>query len=410
MVRQAGYALLALDAIIGLGTKAYAQAPASDPGVLSLPRPGYEPRGVFVGPTELHLQGDVILTYDSNVYAAPSSRQDDAALQPSARLTLSRVTGRTRFDGDAHIARTQFFRLSRENSTTFGLSARGRSVGSGGKSLVGQLFYDRVIESRADPEAPPAAQLPPRRIDTAGVEGQYIVEGAHFSVELSGALRVFNYLAPEEADRDMQSYESNARLSYRFAGATSLFIEPYVVRRQFTRRVDFSGTDRDATTVGALAGLSRDVTAKLNGRLGIGFYRFTPDDGDLPPATGFAAQGSLNWTPRRRTSWTLSVMSGDVATVRAGATGRQDSRATLRLDQEVRHNLLFAGEVSWTRNKYRAAPNLDRETSRASAELTLLMTRSIGIVARGSYMHRTADDPLNAFNRAIVSIGLQLRQ
>jgi hypothetical protein len=409
MILRTRHVLLALEAMIGIVSRVGAQAVQGDPAVLALPRPGYEPRALADGATELRLQGDLVLAYDNNVYAAPAGREGDAMVQPTARLSFSRADARVRTDADAHVARTQFFRLSRENSTTFGLSAHGQ-VATGSRLYGGQVFYDRVVESRADPEAPPAGQRPPRRIDTAGVDARYAIRGSFVSVDLAGGWRVFNYLAREEDDRDLQSFESNARFSYRVAGATSLFVEPYFVRRQFSRRVDFSGVDRDATTLGVLAGLSRDVSAKLSGRVGVGLYRFNPDDRGLPPDTGIAAQGTLVWAPRRRTNWTLDLMSGDAATVRAGATGRQDVRAALRLDQEIRHNLLFAGDVSWSRNKYRAAADLDRTTAQASAELTLLMTRAFGLVARASYMHRTATDPRNAFDRTILSIGVRWRR
>lgn len=386
-----------------------AQVTGSASGPAALPRPGYDPPPpLHVGATQIRLEYDMSALYDSNVYATRTAPQDDAVVRATLRAGVTREQARASITGDTYITRRQHISIDRESATLFGAQLRTQMTLAGNQQIAATAQYDRGVESRSDPEARASILLRPRKIDIFGGEASYAIDG-RFGALLTVGARSYNYLDPTEGDKDLRSYQSALRLSRRLPADMSVFAQPFVVYRDFLRRVDFGGADRDATTYGALFGLARTVGI-LRGRLGIGLFRFAPNAAILPAFTGFTANGEISWAPRRRTLVTAAIASGDAATVRAGATGRQDTTISLRLDQEVRHNLLVDGGVGWERVHYRNAANADRDTLRFQGGATFLLNRIISVYVQGTITRRDATTRLNSFDRDTLTIGIRLRR
>lgn len=356
------------------------------------------------------LEFDVAALYDSNIYATRRAALDDAVIRASGHFTATDDRGDRLLAAEAHAERNQHVDVSRESSNTFGARLHARTDPSRTQSVDAQIQYDRAIQSRADPEARASLQRSPRKIDAGAIEFSYAFDPARLGIEVLGAARSFNYLDPGEHDRDMRSYEGALRLSYHAAGPLQLFVQPYATRRDFIRRVDFSGVNRDATTIGAMIGVRQDLTGILRGRVGVGFFNFRPDDAALKPFTGFAANGEIVWTPRPRTSVTATIFSGDVATTRTGATGRHDTTFAVRLDQEARHNLLLNAALSADRVRYRGSTSANRSTWRLETGATYLVNRAFSIFLTASATRRSATLDINEFARQTVSLGVRFRR
>jgi hypothetical protein len=389
---------------------ANAQSSDEPSGPAALPRPGYDRAAIRMGPTALRLDFDLSALYDSNVYATHDAVRDDMVLHAGFRAGISDDRANRQLHGEAYVERNQHVDVGRETSTSFGALLRAKVQAAREQDFTGTLRYDRAIESRSDPEARASTTLSPRKIDIFAAEGAYGYHPSRLGFDLSGAVRSYDFLDPNEHDRDMRSYQGSFRVSWRFTAPLSLFIEPYAARRDFVTRVDLSGVNRDATTAGALFGVSHNATAAITGRIGVGFFRFMPDAATLRPFTGFAANGEITWSPRRRTAITATIFSGDVATVRAGATGRHDTNLNLRVDQEAYHNLLLNAALSWTQAKYRNAASADRNTLALQAGATYLVNSTVSLFGQATIAHRTAPFDINSFNRRTVSIGIRFHQ
>lgn len=393
-----------------LGTRAHAQRedPASTPA--TLPRPGYDrPPPISIGSMALRLDFDLAALYDSNVYATHSRPRDDGVLQARFRASLANEHPGRLIHAEVHAERDQHVELGRETSTSFGALLRTRTDLAKDQIVNASLRYDRGIESRADPEARANSRMTPRKIDSYAGEAGYALKRGRLGAELSLGMQYYNYLDPNEHDRDLRAYQGSILISHQL-NFLSLFVSPYITRRDFVARTDFSGVNRDATTIGGLIGLSHSGGGLLRGRVGVGLFRFRPDSALLKPFTGFAAKGDVTWTPRPRTAVTVAVFSGDVATVRVGASGRHDSSISLRIDQEARHNLLLDGSIAWDQTRYRGAPNEGRDTIRFQGGATYLINRGVALIMQASITRRSADRDINSFNRRTVSIGVRFQR
>lgn len=390
-------------------TMAMAQDVTRNTSVRELPRKGYEPRDIRLGATVIRLQADASAAYDSNVFATSTDERDDIVFQLRPRIEAENDSGvgRARFQAYANLR--ELVDNSREGSLAFGASLNGDRAINQANSISATAQYDRAIESRADPERRAGILDPPRKIDVLFSDFRFAHRGARFGIDVTGALQRFDYLSPIDADRDLNIYRGSITGSIRLASALDLFAEAYVNRRDFDRTVDFSGVDRDATTYGLLVGGRRELTGRLRGRLGVGVFRSEPSDPSLKPFSGFSASGDLTWTPRPRTIVTLSAFSGDVATVRSGASGRTDTRLGVRVEQEARHNILLRGGVSYLRTRFRGVGGQRQASYAADVEAEYLLNRHVSAFGNVAYVKRTAQRVVDRFDRSVFMLGVRLR-
>lgn len=406
------FVLLAGCCVSAILTTTYAQAQQVRRGAspLTLPRPGYEPRVTRIGPATLRLQVDIAALYDTNVYATSAAAIDDTIIHVRPRADLEWSTASMDLYAEAYADARRHFDIGRENATSFGAALGGSAALAKAHSVRTEARFDRAIESRSDPEARAPITVPPRKIDILSSELGYTFTGTRFGVDLSGGVQRFSYLDPGERDRNLRIYRGSARVSWKPAAPVAFYLEGYANRRDFDLATDVNGVDRDATTLGLLLGVSREVSPKLRGRIGAGVFRADPDDPGLPGFTGFAANGEIIWSPLPRTQITSTVFRGDVATVRAGATGRTDTRASVRIDQEARHNLLWYAVLAWTRNDFRGLTANQQDTLSAELEAEFLINRTFSAFAGASYAKRYSDRPLDEFSRGRFQVGVRIRR
>jgi hypothetical protein len=376
--------------------------------VRDLPRPGYEPRQIRLGSTVLSPEIVAGGEYDSNVYATSRNADDDLLLTLAPTLAARHDDGRLRLDTNLYAVLRHYDEHRLEDVNTFGITSAGRYELANGQSLTAGIDAERSFQRRGDPEARTDTLRGPARINVGRAQLGYRYSPGRIGVSVEGAAEKLNFLPRDEDDRDLLTLRGSTRVFVRASSRVSGFIEGYVNKRNARTAVDRTGVDRDAFTKGALAGAEISVADRLQGEFGIGVFRSNPEDLRLRSFTGFAASGNLVWRPRTRTSLTAEVFRGDVATIRAGANGRIDARASLRLDQEVRHNLLFSGTVGRRNTRYRGRINQDQTTYTIEAETTYLMTRNFQLVASIRFNRRDADQPLDEFDRLRAGLSLRL--
>lgn len=399
--------ILAALGMAAFGDSAAAQPVRQDIMPLNLPRPGYEYEGFRLGKATLLAQLDASAEYDSNLFATSRNVEDDVRFVLAPSIVLQRLSGGTTLRAEAHGALRRHLDHSRENSNAFGAAARFGLSTKGGQALSASLAYDRAIESRADPETRAGPTERPRKIDIYRGDASYRHRFGRVSAEVAGAAEQFDFLDRAESDRDMRSYRGSLRLAYQAASSFDIFVEGFANRRDFDRATDFNGVDRDATTIGAYVGMQREIGQRLRGRIGVGVFRSNPDSPTLKAFTGVGANGELVWHPRTRTAFTLSLSRGDVATVRAGATGRVDTIVGLAVHQEIRHNLLARLSAAYTDRQYRGSARGHLKTVGVEGELEFLLNRHTSLRAGASHANRSAGIRDDHFNRTMLTIGIR---
>lgn len=387
-----------------------AQTLVTDVPALRLPRPGYEFDGHHVGSFTVLPTLEVSTQYDSNLFATSSDPVDDIRFEFGPEITVRRDSGDDRIFLDAYGRFKVHAANPREDSQAFGASAAWVKVSSAGRRTYAALRYDRSVESRADPETRAGPTDRPRLADDYRVEGSWREPFGRMTLDLEASAEKVDLLDPAEQDRDMTSYRTSLRLGYRVSPATSLFVEGFVNRRDFRLATDFSGVDRDATTIGGFVGFRKELGQRLQGRLGVGLFHFDPDDSRaLEAYTALGLTGELTWYPRVRTAVSLRASRGDMATVRNGAFGRTDTNVRLGVDQEVRHNFILHAAVIYDDRAYRGNAISHLTSVAGEVEAEYLVNRRFSIFAGAYYSKRDAPLESDRYKRAIVQIGVRTK-
>jgi hypothetical protein len=407
-LRTAGIALFGLALLPLKSHGALAQSDTRNESIRDLPRPGYEPKQIRLGSTVVSPEVIAGGEYDSNVYATSRNADDDLLLTLAPTVAVRHDDGRMRLDANLFAVLRHYDEHPREDVNTFGLTSTGRWQTANDQSLTGRIDAERSFQRRGDPEARTDTLRGPARINVGRVELGYQYQPGRFGLTVNGAAEKLNFLPRDEDDRDLLTLRGSTRVSVRATPRISAFVEGYINKRDARTAVDRTGVDRDALTKGALAGIAVSVADRLQGEFGLGVFRSNPDDARLRSFTGFAASGSMVWRPRVRTSLTAEVFRGDVATIRAGANGRIDARGSLRLDQEVRHNLLFSATVGVRNTRYRGSIDRNQTTYTGEVESTYLVTRHVQLVASVRFARRDADQRLEEFERVRGGLAVRL--
>lgn len=395
-------------ASIALLTTAMAQ-PSRDPAtvpVAELPRPGYEPKRIRIGNVVLAPTAELSLGYDSNIFASPDAI-DDAIVSVGGQIAAERQVRALRLDGSLFGRIDRYKKNEQENSETFGIDLRAQHDPTARLGGVAHVRYERLIEQRSDPESNRDPLVPPSKINLWLAELTATQWIGRLGLTARGGREEIDYLSRDEADRDLTTWRAAFRGTFKADPRVGVFVEPFYNRRDVRVAVDRNGVDRDTRTIGVLTGVDVDLARGLKGELGVGVFRARPDDPSFRSFSGIAASGSIAWRPRVRTAITADVFRGDVATVRAGAIGRIDTRGSIRVDQEVRHNLIAHAEGGVRRTTYRGAIDAPFTTYSANVGATYLLSRHLAVTGDAVLAKRTATRPDERFERARFTIGLR---
>jgi hypothetical protein len=391
-------ALLILLVPLPGGGMAMAQREQRDQSVESLPRPGYEPKRIWIGQTVISPSVVVGATYDNNIFVTQSNRVDDTIFTISPNIGIERDDGTLRLSSDLFATLLRYADNKQENVNTFGFRGDARYTLNRAHAVTAAAAAERSYERRSDPEADINPLRSPAKIDLMRAELGYQYRPNRIGFGINVAVDRLNYLPAVDSDRDLVTWRGSARATMRASSRLDVFVQGYVNRRDARTRVDRNGVDRDTTTKGVLAGAAIDLADRWKGEMGVGIFRANPADPSLRSFSGFAANGSLTWRPRVRTAVTANVFRGDVGTIRAGANGRIDTRISVRVDQEVRHNIILGATLATRETTYRGVQRSQRLRS-GELEATYLLNRHFAIVGGGYYSKRSASQPIDQYER-----------
>lgn len=375
---------------------------------LQLPRPGYESHPLQLGPVSVQPELVVTETYDDNVFATARNKEDDFVTSVSPTVNLNAGHGKLELSGRLSATVTEFADHEKEGSTTFGGNADARYALDRANQVAASVSYARLTESRADPESTRGQDESPATYDAMSGGVSYAYRRNRLSISVGAAAGHVDYTSDDESDRDRYSYNGSIRGTLTVTPRFDAFVEAYAERRDFVDTVDRSGLDRDALLAGFYVGTVIAIASKWSGEVGVGLFRTYNDDDALPDFTGIGTRGSLTWSITPRTAVTAGFAREDMPTVTPGASGLIESRVTLRLDQEIRHNLIASAEVGYLRDDYQER---NRQLSAVSGQVRAeyLINRNVSAVFSAGYAERTADIAEDEYDRFTTSIALRFK-
>ncbi|WP_226637300.1 outer membrane beta-barrel protein [Novosphingobium profundi] len=370
--------------------------------------PEYRAQPIRLGGLSLTTNANVRLNYDSNIYAAPIERYDDVYADFSGEVRADSSPGPVTLTGGVTGTVRRYASRSTENSERWRLDATVKwspsrtSLYSLGASL------QRAVEDRSDSEARTNPDRGPRRFDILATEFHLRTQPGRLLFDLQASATRFDALSGIDADRDFSAYNGQAAVGLRVGGTVFVTASTFVNRREFRLSRTPAGFERDTTTYGGQLGLNVEPGGLFEGRLGVGVFRYDPDEPTAPGRTGLSVSGALIYRPSRRTALLLDAFNGDVATFRTGAQGRTDTRLRLTAEQEIRHNLFAKLSGSFRRSKF-VGTGISEDTATVSGEIEHVIARNISISLDAQFSKRTSERFAARFERFRAGFSLRAR-
>lgn len=223
-----------------------------------------------------------------------------------------------------------------------------------------------------------------------------------------GSARLADGSSLSLADRDRTAGTLRLRVGYALSPALVPFVEGSLGRSVTDAALDGAGYDRDFREYGLKGGIAFDFGEKLRGEIGLGHRSADFADARLGSISALAAEGLIDWSPRRGTAVTLGLSSLVEPSTAAGQSGYAGQTLSLGLAEELRENLVarLSGAATW-----RDYEGVDlRETVwRTGAGLTYRINPFLDLTGDLAY-ERVVPDAGTASSTLNAGLGLTLKR
>lgn len=334
---------------------AAAQTPDSeargDASVRERQRADYDPLGMRLGAFMLNATLDLGIATSDNIFAEEVTPESDVIFIAAPSATLTSNWSRHALVFGAGIQRATYQDFSNENATTGYANVSGR-LDIGSRSLIrGLAGLANAVESRTDPDALIFGE--PVEVDSTvlslGAEHRF----TRFRVSGDVTRTDWDYSGgPFSQDfRDNEQTAFTGRVQFDFTPRLGGIFEARVDERDYS-----DPTTNDSDGVAYLAGVGINFTDVLQGEVLAGVFDRDYDNGDTN--SGTAVSANLVWYLTRLTNVTFSASrQGEDVSGNVSSPFTAD-RYGVRVDHELRRNIILAAGVSGGKFSYEA---IDRD-------------------------------------------------
>lgn len=382
-----------------------AAATAQDLTAISVqqrPRPEFDPAPLRLGGFEVLPSAELRFAYDDNVYAARNGKVADALTTLAAAVVARTAWSRHAVTLDAATALTRGLSQTTENTETYDAGAAARiDIGLGTKAML-RARTARAYEPRGS-IGDTAARGPRIAYTTRALDASLEHTAGHLVLEAEAALEEFDYAAAPE--RDYRTWSAALHAGYAVAPGIALFVEGRYNQADYP---DDAGTlDRSSQGYALRGGVQFGLTRLIRGRAALGYQDQRYADPAFPRIRGVDFGAALEWSPTPLTTLSLEARRTIQRSPLVGVAGIRQSRYALRIDHELRRNLLLSGRLDQTLSAY--AGTARRQTDRAGTlGFEWLLARRVRIAVQAVFQRTHGDTPeARRFDRRRIAVAVR---
>lgn len=368
------------------------------------------PVGTFVFLPSLFLGAG----YDSNITASGTNEKSDwvFTVQPAFQLQSDWVRHYLSFDG--YFQSGSYAKYSDADYQNWSLGSNGRIDVTEDFELIGYVNYAHLNELPGDDETQTGLTSPlPYDRTTAGVgfrkEFNRLWTKATFDFRDRDYDNFLDGVPTDQSYRDGQTYSVNGRIGYEISPLTSVFVGGSYLW------YDMQNVDYDAEEYNVVTGLKFEPSRLLRGEAYIGYRDWSSDNGYFESASGVTYGADLNWfvTPLATVTFTAlqEVLTSNYIYGGYNGSAVNSNEVGIRLDYELRRNILLSGWVNYQKQDYEEYPR-DDDTYFVGAEVRYLINRYA--TAKLNYTYTDFSSNFNNvggvedYNRSVVTAGVTL--
>lgn len=415
-----GVSALALAAVSFGSLVAPAAAQILPEGVswANIPRPEYDALGVPLGSFDLFPTVDGIASYNSNVFAAPTDREDDFVLTVRPALDLRSNWSRHRLDVSAQVESAFYTSLSDENHTDFALESRGELDVTDRTVVFFNGGFRRRHETRISIDTV-RNSLNPIELNslTANIGG--IHQFNKLSIEIGGSVSNRDFedgvttagMAVDQDFRDETRLGAEFTMSYEFSPGYSVFASARYSDNDFDLGPGDPGfqvgtdIDRDFATLTLDAGITAEVTDVLYATIGVGRLRSTFGSNAFDSFSAVSARANVLWNLTSLSSVIVDVERSAQTSILNVTPARLDTGVEVGVDHELLYNLILVGRAGYKTLNFQGIDRTDKEYN-GSLRARYLLNNQWRAEIGYAFAQRDSILGLLNFNRHTISAGI----
>lgn len=358
------------------------------------PRPDYEALGVPFGVFSAFPRVEIEADQNDNIFAVATGQDSDLIWRVKPELALESGWSRHSLRAYARAAFSRYSDFSDENSEDWGAGAAGRIDITRAANLALGADYARLTEPRTSSSAP-AAAAEPVRYDLAQAFAAGTRVSGRMKLGVRADLRAFDYddaftaggVELDQDSRDRTISSLSGRGDYALSPATAVFGQLTANTRDYDDTGAPGVLSRDSDGYEALAGVNFEISAVSRGEIAAGYV--SQDFDNYDSIDGFAARGLLEWFPTQMTTVTLTGARAVEDSGIAFSGGYMSSSAGVRVDHELRRNVILSANATVARDEYEG---IDREDERVGVSVsgTWLVNRRAGVTVAASKFEQSS--------------------
>ncbi|NEX94074.1 outer membrane beta-barrel protein [Caulobacter sp. 17J65-9] len=376
LLRSSSCAVLFATAAVAAAGSAAAQdtsfARDHNVGVRDRRFPGYDALGLRAGSFLLFPWAEAGVVWSDNIFATPVDEQSDTVLTLSAALRAQSQWSRHALNGFVEFNNLQYMDFTDESHAEWGVGADGRLDLARGTNVSAGAQYHELVQPRSDASTPVDA-LEPVTYNLATYNGSASHEVGRFRLGGDIGWSGYRYDAVQTLFNGLQSqsyrnedvFYGGVRLDYALSPAVAVYGSVRGNDRSFQQQPNLTDdnpqndVDRDSSGWDVGVGVDFDLTHAARGHILIGYLEQDYEDPDATTTDGLAMDAWVEWFPTQMTTVTLSADQSINDTTVGDAAGTLTTALGIRVDHELRRNLILWGRANWAQDDYDGISRVD---------------------------------------------------
>lgn len=221
---------------------------------------------------------------------------------------------------------------------------------------------------------------------TAG-QGRALLAVDHTGFSFS-KINLGDNLFVDQSNRDRGITRITGQVEYAFTPSVSLYAQGAVGLTRYDDPLAPGIPNRDSDGYRVIGGVNFDIAGRARGTLGVGYIRRNYLSGRYRDVDGFSVEGRIEYFPTELTTFTLGVRRVIEDSSISTSDSFFDNRISLRVDHELRQNLLLNLTAEVARQDY-IGSDQRADVYRFSGGANYLLSRTLRLNAGVSYTGRS---------------------
>jgi hypothetical protein len=315
----------------------------------------HKPLGIRTGAFLLLPRLDLGVEYNDNIYAAPTNETEDTIFTVAPSIVAESQWSVHRLSLFGGLTSRTFADAGDDDVLDYRIGADGQIDVRRDTYLTGNISTGEETEQRFTGNGP-AALKEPIEIEFTRAGAAVVRNVNRIRASLGVDYANYDYKDGQivgggvfdEDFRDYDGFDITGRLDYAISPDTALF--GAVTHRD--RNYDQTALNRDSQGWRYLVGANFDLSATIRGEVGVGYSSTDYDNPAFENIDGVSAQGQLEWFPTQITTVTLNTLRDTVESDIGGASGIERTSGGIRVDHELRRDIILNGGYNYGQDKY----------------------------------------------------------